>query len=147
MADWKDKITKAESVEELNKIKLCLFQENTRLENEKKHLKKERILFEQQLAVLRDGFSKLDADRQSLEREKQQFVRERLAQSAGSGEIVRYPVQQIAEALFRNTDNPLALQKRYKDLVKIFHPDNLFGDAELAQQINREYAKRKRHSR
>jgi len=27
--------------------------------------------------------------------------------------------------LFRGINNPLALRKRYRDLVKIFHPDNL----------------------
>ena len=33
--------------------------------------------------------------------------------------------------------------KRYKDLMKIFHPDNNSGDAELVQLINKEFAKRK----
>ena len=51
---------------------------------------------------------------------------------------------EVAEVLFRSVSNPLALRKRYRDLVKIFHPDNLFGDEELAQQINKEFMRRRR---
>ena len=52
--------------------------------------------------------------------------------------------EDIARVLFRGATNPLTLRKRYKDLLKIFHPDNLCGDAELVQMINREYERRKR---
>ena len=34
-----------------------------------------------------------------------------------------------------------------RNLIKIFHPDNLFGDGELAGQINKEYLKRKQEER
>ena len=51
------------------------------------------------------------------------------------------------QLLFRGVNNPLALRKRYRDLIKIFHPDNLFGDGELAGQINKEYLKRKQEER
>ena len=40
--------------------------------------------------------------------------------------------------------SPLALKKRYKDLIKIFHPDNVAGDKEIIQRINREYETLKR---
>ena len=53
-------------------------------------------------------------------------------------------LQDVAAALFRGAGNPLALRKRYRDLLKIFHPDNLCGDGELMQMINREYEKRKK---
>ena len=45
--------------------------------------------------------------------------------------------------LFSGINNTLALRKRYRDLIKIFHPDNLFGDEELVQMINKEYLRRK----
>ena len=35
-------------------------------------------------------------------------------------------------------------KKRYKELTKIFHPDNLAGDTEVIQRINREYEQLKR---
>ena len=40
---------------------------------------------------------------------------------------------------FRGVRNPLALKKRYKDLIKIFHPDNVAGDKDIIQRINKEY--------
>lgn len=40
---------------------------------------------------------------------------------------------------FRGVTNTLELKKRYKDLIKIFHPDNVNGDKDTLQQINREY--------
>ena len=43
------------------------------------------------------------------------------------------------ELLFRGVHNQLSLKKRYKDLLKIFHPDNLCGDREVVQIINAEY--------
>ena len=47
------------------------------------------------------------------------------------------------DILFRSIkNNPLALRKRYKDLLKIFHPDNLYGDGQLVQRINQEYLRR-----
>jgi curved DNA-binding protein CbpA len=36
------------------------------------------------------------------------------------------------------------LRKRYKDLVKIFHPDNPGGDARLSSAINRYYNQMKK---
>lgn len=40
---------------------------------------------------------------------------------------------------FHGVRNPLSLKKRYKDLIKIFHPDNIAGDKEIIQRINKEY--------
>ena len=40
---------------------------------------------------------------------------------------------------FKGVDNELALKKRYRDLTKIFHPDNLNGDTDTLKHINKEY--------
>lgn len=34
-----------------------------------------------------------------------------------------------------------SLKRRYKDLLKIYHPDNVDGDTGIVQEINREYDK------
>lgn len=108
---------------------------------ERKKLREDNLFFEKKFAILQDGFRKLEEDRKQCEREKKSIERERklLLEEAeapiGSASAVAL--------LFRNVNNPLALRKRYKDLLKIFHPDNLFGDGELAQQINKEYLRRK----
>ena len=169
MIDWEE-ILSTESVDELKKVKLWLFQENSRLENERrdleearerflkervkfrdemdalnrrtvqeqKRLKEENLFFDKKMAILQAGFQQLEADRQSFEKLKQNFSKKQ--------EPKQFALEDgnIAELLFRNVNNPLALRKRYRDLVKIYHPDNLFGDEELVQLINKEFLKRKK---
>lgn len=170
--NW-DEVDRAQSEEELRNMKLWLFQENIRLQNERselesmrdkfiqekvrfrdemdalnhrmvmeqKRLREENLFFDKKLAILQDGFRKLEEDRQRLETEKRRLEqsgrnqRER-AELPGRGE-------DIANVLFRSAGNPLALRKRYRDLLKIFHPDNFCGDAELMQCINREFQRRR----
>lgn len=174
MIDWEE-VIKAESTEELKEVKLWLFQENMRLEQERteldlarnkfldervklrdeldelnrrtvmerKRLKEENLFFEKKMAILQEGFRQLEEDRKKFERERQTLSREAEHQIAAEEENDLTAVQ----LLFRGVNNPLALRKRYRDLIKIFHPDNLFGDGELAGQINKEYLKRKQEER
>ena len=174
MIDWEE-VIKAESTEELKEVKLWLFQENMRLEQERteldlarnkfldervklrdeldelnrrtvmerKRLKEENLFFEKKMAILQEGFRQLEEDRKKFERERQALSREAEHQIAAEEENSFTAVQ----LLFRGVNNPLALRKRYRDLIKIFHPDNLFGDGELAGQINKEYLKRKQEER
>lgn len=116
---------------------------NRRSVQERKRLKEENLFFDKKMAILQDGFRQLEIDRKNMERERISFEKEQelLSRRAsygccGDGSIV--------EILFRNATNPLALRKRYRDLVKIFHPDNIAGDEELVQMINREFARRRR---
>ena len=158
MVDWEE-INKSEDEDKLRDVKLWLFKENIRLENErreledlnrriiqeKKRLKEENLFFEKKLEILQDGFRKLDEDRQILERQKRELARERTSHAQNQVKGIGGPVmEETVRTLFRGTNNPLALRKRYRDLVKIFHPDNLFGDEELVQMINREFIRRKK---
>ena len=174
MIDWEE-VIRAQDEDKLREVKLWLFQENIRLENERreleqsqerflnervqlrneleelnrrtllerKRLKEENQFFDKKMAILKDGFRKLDEDRQSLERQKRALAQ---AQSktdygrGGDGSIM----EETVRVLFRGADNSLALRKRYRDLLKIYHPDNMFGDEELVQMINREYQRRRR---
>lgn len=118
---------------------------NRRSVQERKRLKEENLFFEKKMAILQDGFRQLEADRKALERERISFEKERESRSQRSADsFYGDPVPFVAEILFRNATNPLALRKRYKDLMKIFHPDNIAGDEELVQMINREFARRRR---
>lgn len=167
----RETVGRAEDIDELKNMELWLFQEKIRLENvrreleasqenflkerirmrkeldelnlrmvqERKRLREENLFFEKKMAILQDGFRKLDEDRRSFERQKK-ALEERTSRGR---EELGGPVEESVRLLFRGANNPLALRKRYKDLVKIFHPDNLFGDAELAQVINREYLRRR----
>ena len=119
---------------------------NRRTVMERKRLKEENLFFEKKMAILQEGFRQLEEDRKRFEQERQTLskeARERQNREQELGEVSFTAVQ----LLFRGANNPLALRKRYRDLIKIFHPDNLFGDGELAGQINKEYLKRKQEER
>ncbi|MBQ4416218.1 MAG: hypothetical protein II868_00865, partial [Butyrivibrio sp.] len=66
-----------------------------------------------------------------MERERKQLEKER-AYNEGY-----YSAD--AELFFAGVNSQLAIKKRYKDLIKIFHPDNMCGDARALQTINQEY--------
>lgn len=40
---------------------------------------------------------------------------------------------------FLGVHDELSLKKRYRDLLKLFHPDNMNGDVDAMQVINKEY--------
>lgn len=160
------------NIDKLNEMKLWLFQENIRLETQKteleearekfnkertnfrkemealnqrslqerKRLREENLFFDKKMAILQEGFRQLEEDRNSFRQEKAQFQNQKQLASKTENSICS---SSVAERLFSGITNPLVLRKRYKDLVKIFHPDNLFGDEELLQMINKEYLRRK----
>jgi len=172
MMDWEE-IIRAESVEELKEAKLWLFREYIRLQNEqkeletsrenafrernrfrkemdelgrkmaqeKKRMKEDGAFFDQKMEILMDGFRKLEEDRRRLEREKRAFIREKADMQEQTD--YAYAESSGVSLLFKNVNNPLTVRKRYRDLVKIFHPDNLLGDAELMQMINKEYVRKR----
>ena len=170
--NWEE-VDKAQSEDELRGTKLWLFQENIRLQNERneledmqdkllqeqdqfreemenlsrriameqKRLREENLFFEKKLAILQDGFRKLDEDRQRFEQEKHRLEQSGRYQRENTNLLGQG--DEVAHILFRSAGNPLTLRKRYRDLLKIFHPDNFCGDAELMQYINREFQRRR----
>ena len=160
------------SAEELNKLKIWLFKENVRVMNEKKELdeyrekllkertqfrdeidmlshkivsekkrlKEDKMFFDKKMDILVNGFKRLEADQAMFEKEKKRFesekkyyMKEKTAMNADSINV-----------LFRGINGPLTLKKRYRELLKIFHPDNLSGDMDMVQLINKEYEKLKK---
>ena len=107
------------------------------LQAQRKRLEEDTIFFEKKQRVLEQSFRQLDLDRQKLETEKKQFQRMR-EDVRNSAPRIR-PLEYRQGIFFKGITNQLALKKRYKDLIKIFHPDNLSGDNDTLQQINREY--------
>lgn len=117
---------------------------NHRMVVEQKRLREENMFFEKKMAILQNGFQELERDRQALERERKSIKYERVSGSTYSQSIASsYEEGDLGSVLFRGVSNPLALRKRYRELVKIFHPDNFCGDEQIMEVINREFAKRK----
>lgn len=112
------------------------FQEEMKILNQKvtasrQRLKQDEQFFEKKMEILKDGFNNLEADRKAFEREKETFKRSVREESSAEEKGV----------FFAGVRNQLALKKRYKDLLKIYHPDNLAGDKEMMQRIGKEYEK------
>lgn len=105
-----------------------------RIKEEQERLRQENLFFEKKMDILKGGFAQLEADRRAFERdkirmeEKQKILSEETGMTGGGVKL-----------FFRGVSNPLTLKKRYKDLIKIFHPDNLCGDTDVLQLINKEY--------
>lgn len=113
---------------------------------ERKRLKEEEALFDKKLQILQNGYANLDMDRKRFEKEKQEFEQNKHRRNewrehsfedrsynchcCGYGDV---------GAFFAGVNGPLALRKRYKDLLKIFHPDNRDGDEGIVKAINKEY--------
>ena len=125
------------SFENEKHIIMASVQEQARkCELEAKTLATERILFDQKLGILEEGFRSLCREREAFETEREE-LRSRYVSSGGN---VGIDSSNSAAVFFNGVDNVLALKKRYRDLLKIFHPDNMDGDNETVQVINREYA-------
>jgi hypothetical protein len=84
---------------------------------------------------------KLATEKQQVARQKEFYRRvnefehgnHHSQQSISTGNVVK------GELFFSGVGNKQSLKKRYKDLVRIYHPDNLDGDKNTIQEINREY--------
>ena len=99
---------------------------------EEQRLAQQARLFEMKWKILEDELKKLAQEKQEIAQERKKYYqieRER-----------QYDQEQIqGEMFFSGVDNELAMRKRYRDLIKIYHPDNLDGDTQTLQAINQEY--------
>lgn len=103
-----------------------------KIENATKKLNNDKALFDQRLKILNNGFDQLNADKKKLESEFIRLEREKAYQ--------REDEYDALDLLFRGVNSALTLKKRYKDLMKMFHPDNISGDSYMVQLINEEYS-------
>ncbi len=102
---------------------------------EEARMERERQLFEMKLRILEEELQKLAADKERFEQQRKFYERVDAfeTQERGEGNVVR------GEMFFIGVENKTSLKKRYKDLIKIYHPDNASGDKTTIQEINHEY--------
>jgi uncharacterized protein (DUF3084 family) len=113
---------------------------NRKMESERQRLKEENRFFDKKMEILQNGFRQLDLDRRRLEKDRARLAAEKEFMTEHTSS---FDAKEVS-VLFRGVHSQLALKKRYKDLIKIFHPDNVAGDKEVLQKINQEYDKLKR---
>lgn len=123
-----------------------LFQENVRLTRlsqeleeqrkiiklEQEKLSGEKEVFKQQKKVLEIGFQKLAADKEMFQAEKRKHEETQQNQPV-------LPPSFRGPGFFGGVTGYSSLKKRYKELMKIFHPDNKNGDSFTVACINKEY--------
>lgn len=126
---YEQMMDKEENVD-VKEARRWLFRENVRLEQQKKELEREKKLFEMKWKILEDELFKVAEEKKQMEKEWEEY--QALRETSDSKEI-RY------EMFFVGVNSRLTLKKRYRDLIKIFHPDNLAGDKKTLQEINKEY--------
>lgn len=178
MLDFDKKLMKAESSDELKKMKIWMFQEQVKiqakrdelqelsreLQDLKRTLERDRnaldmrektikkrfddneVFIAKKQKIIEDAYRQLALDRKTLECERLNFEHERskFRRQKMSGSRTSSYQQYDAGAFegtsfFRGVDSELALRKRYKELLKIFHPDNMCGDTKTLLRIQAEY--------
>lgn len=104
-----------------------------------KQLENQKNLFDKQWQIMENGFRQLALDKERFEREKLVY-RDTVYREARRG--MNY--SENVKLFFKGVDDSNSLKKRYKELLKIFHPDNTHGDSQLIQAIMSEYETQKR---
>jgi hypothetical protein len=92
-------------------------------------------LFEMKFQILEAELEKLAAEREAIEKKKAFYDRVEEFQERSYA----LADNQVGELFFRGVASQQSLKKRYKDLIKIYHPDNVDGDNSLVVEINKEY--------
>lgn len=108
---------------------------NRKVLAERKRLKDESGFFDKKMQILQNGFLQLDMDRKKFERDKRMYESRKNTDTSGSSNFYKGQMPDF----FKGVNNILGLKKRYRDLLKIFHPDNLCGDNDTVLEINRQY--------
>lgn len=137
---------------ELMEMKRELEREKSALDIKEKSIKKRfddnEIFIAKKQKIIEDAYRQLALDRKALECERLNFEHERSKyrrqKMAGSAKSNVHQYGGTADAyegtsFFRGVDSELALRKRYKELLKIFHPDNKCGDTKTLIKIQTEY--------
>jgi hypothetical protein len=151
--------SKQDELQELNRelqdLRRRLEREKTRLDLREKSLNKRfndnEIFIAKKQKIIEDAYQQLALDRKTLECERLNFEHEknkyRRQKMAGTRTNTNNAYQQSSDSsasydntsFFRGVDNELDLRKRYKELLKIFHPDNKCGDTKTLIRIQTEY--------
>lgn len=155
------------NMDELNQLRKWLFAEMLRLDNMRKSLEDEqeliqaqkgilksqqrkntiykaqldsqKALFEKQWALMEEELRKISIEKEQLERQKAIYRDEAYREVRKSLQI-----EELGSIFFKGVTDGPALKKRYKELLKIYHPDNADGDSVTVLAINKEYERLKR---
>ena len=109
-------------------------------EREKRDFQKRRAqenqLFDLKWKLLEEEAKRLAEEESRIEKKRNFY--ERVRQEERNSASITMKITR-GDKFLAGVTSQLALKKRYKDLIKIYHPDNVSGDTDTVQEINREY--------
>ncbi|MCH5332647.1 MAG: molecular chaperone DnaJ [Agathobacter sp.] len=112
-----------------------------RVEIEDRRLEQQQKLFEMKVKILQEELVKLASEKEHIEQLKSFYRRVDDYEKSGAKLSARESSVVKGELFFSGVGSKQSLKKRYRDLIKIYHPDNLDGDKAAIQEINSEYNK------
>ena len=134
-------MTFSEERRELEEQKRALEREkkafSRHIEIENKRIEQQNNLFDTKFRILEEEMIKVAEERIQMEKKKAYY--DMLIDFYVKGHSTDEPKIVSGELFFRGVVNQQSLKKRYKDLMKIYHPDNENGDNSTVVEINKEY--------
>lgn len=110
--------------------------QQTALEVQEKKLLRQKELFEKQWQIMENELRRIARDKAAIERERENLKKlqsqAKVSQHSGTTKF------------FAGISGSVGLRKRYRELLKIYHPDNVGGDDATVLLINQEYKMLKR---
>ncbi len=131
LADEKKKLVKEREAFEKEKLTY-----QSAMDIQEKKLSRQKELFEKQWQLMENELRRLAKDKAVLDRERENL--KRLQNQAKSSVYVG------DSRFFAGITSQVGLKKRYRELLKIYHPDNEGGDSSTVLLINQEYKSLKR---
>lgn len=110
-------------------------------ESEENKIKREERLLEAKRMILQEELYKLAEEKKEFELQKSLHYQEgEVSGHREQKDTLRLHLPTAPGTLFfAGINSRSSLKRRYKELLKIYHPDNKYGDNEAILAINREY--------
>jgi len=102
-------------------------------ERDKKRLNKEREIIDKKLKILENAYIDLNKDKRLLEKQRILLEEKMKAFRVDSNKYTG------DSSFFRGISDAISLKKRYRELSRIYHPDNTNGDQTTFQLIKSEF--------
>lgn len=118
-----------------------LEQRERRIKLREEELERRSRLFDMQWKLLEHELLQLAGEKEKFKKEKAFYneVKKQSNQDSSGMEAGIAP-----KMFFLGVHDELSLKKRYRDLLKLFHPDSMNGDVNAMQAINKEFEELKR---
>ncbi len=127
----------AKTKEEQLKLQKELIRKEKKLQFMQEELERRERMFNTQWRILEHELSLFAKEREEFDSEqKRQQYKSKLDSEK---QLYKSNKRINAGMYFLGVHDELSLKKRYRDLLKLFHPDSMNGDVDAMQAINKEY--------